>query len=95
MFMLVRSARSDKPPEPAGRRMTDRGTREAGRSGAGSSATGKDRSKLMEQHAAARARREAASLGSDEFRAAAEEVARVEVAIARLEEPPASSPTKG
>jgi hypothetical protein len=49
---------------------------------------GPDRTKLMEQHAAARARREAAPLDSDEFRAAAEEVARIEVAIAKLEEPP-------
>jgi hypothetical protein len=42
----------------------------------------------MAQHAAARARRDAAPLGSDEFRAAAEEVATIEVAIAALEEPP-------
>jgi hypothetical protein len=42
---------------------------------------------LMEQHVAARARREAAALGSDEYRAAAEEVARIEVAIAAMEEP--------
>lgn len=42
----------------------------------------------MEQHAAARARREAADLGSEAFRAAAEEVARIEIAIALLEEPP-------
>jgi hypothetical protein len=48
----------------------------------------RDRSALMEQHAVAKARRDAASLGSDEFRAAAEEVARIEVAIAALEEPP-------
>ena len=48
-----------------------------------------DRSKLMEQHVQARARRDAAALGSDEFRDAAEEVARIEVAIAKLEEPPA------
>jgi hypothetical protein len=48
-----------------------------------------DRSTLMEQHAQARARREAAALGSDEFRDAAEEVARIEIAIAKLEEPPA------
>ena len=51
-----------------------------------------DRSALMEQHAAARARREAAPLGSDEFRAAAEEVGRIEVAIAALEEPPPTTP---
>ena len=51
-----------------------------------------DRSGLMEQHAAARARREAAPLGSDEFTAAAEEVARIEIAIAELEEPPPSTP---
>jgi hypothetical protein len=42
----------------------------------------------MEQHRAARARREAAPLGSDAYRAAAEEIARIEVEIARIEEPP-------
>jgi hypothetical protein len=42
----------------------------------------------MERHRAARARREAAPLGSDAFRDAAEEVARIEIAIAQLEEPP-------
>jgi hypothetical protein len=46
-----------------------------------------DRSKLMEQHVQARARRDEAALGSDEYRAAAEEIARIEVAIAKLEEP--------
>jgi hypothetical protein len=50
-----------------------------------------DRSALMEKHAAAKARRDAAPLGSDEFRAAAEEVARIEIAIAALEEPPPTS----
>jgi hypothetical protein len=45
------------------------------------------RDQLMEQHRAARRRREGAPLGSDEFRAAAEEVARIEIAIAQLEEP--------
>lgn len=45
------------------------------------------RNELMEEHVAARQRRDAAPLGSDEFRAAAEEVARIEVAIAQLEEP--------
>ena len=42
----------------------------------------------MEMHAAARRRREAAALGSDEFRAAAEELARIEIHIASIEEPP-------
>ena len=46
------------------------------------------RDALMEQHRAARARRDSAPLGSDEFRAAAEEIARIEVEIARREEPP-------
>jgi hypothetical protein len=46
------------------------------------------REALMEQHAHARRRRDSAPLGSDEFRAAAEEVARIEIAIAQLEEPP-------
>ena len=48
-----------------------------------------DRSRLMEQHADARARREAAELGSDAYREAVEEIGRIEVAIAKLEEPPA------
>jgi hypothetical protein len=52
------------------------------------------RSSLMEQHVAARARRDAAALGSDEYQAAAEEVGRIEVAIARLEEPPPASAAK-
>ena len=42
----------------------------------------------MEEHARARQRRDAAALGSEEFRAAAEEVARIEIAIAQAEEPP-------
>ena len=59
-------------------------------SGADKAAT--DRGALMEQHAAARARRDAAPLGSDEFKAAAEDVARIEIAIAELEEPPPALP---
>jgi hypothetical protein len=46
------------------------------------------RESLSTQHAAAVARRRAAPLGSQEFVRASEEVARIEVAIARLEEPP-------
>jgi hypothetical protein len=42
----------------------------------------------MALHAAARQRREAAALGSAEYRAAAEEVARIEIQIALVEEPP-------
>jgi hypothetical protein len=75
--------------------MTDRAQSSARHPRAGSSAIPKDRSKLMEQHAAARARREAATLGSEEFRTAAEEVARIEVAIARLEEPPPERGAEG
>jgi hypothetical protein len=41
----------------------------------------------MELHAAARRRRDASALGSDDYHAAAEEVARIEVEIARIEEP--------
>jgi hypothetical protein len=43
----------------------------------------------MALHEAARRRRDAAPLGSDEFRAAAEEIARIEIQIARVEEPAA------
>jgi hypothetical protein len=46
------------------------------------------RESLTAQHAAAVERRRAAALGSKKFVRASEEVARIEVAIARLEEPP-------
>ena len=42
------------------------------------------REDLLELHRAARARRNAAPLGSEEYRAAAEEIGRIEVAIAAL-----------
>jgi hypothetical protein len=45
-----------------------------------------DRSELMNRHAEAKRRRDAAALGSDEFSAAAQEVARIEVEIAAREE---------
>jgi len=47
----------------------------------------KQRDELLVQHRAARAKRDSAVLGSAEFRAAAEEIARIEVQINRLEEP--------
>ncbi len=50
------------------------------------------RPELMAQHAEARHRRDAADLDSPEYRAACEEIARIEVAIALAEEPPAASP---
>jgi len=53
------------------------------------------RETLMERHRVARERREAARLGSDEYRAAAEEVAEIEIAIARLEEPPPTTSATG
>ena len=46
-----------------------------------------NREELLERHRAARARREQAALGSDEYRAAAEEIAAIEVAINRIGEP--------
>jgi hypothetical protein len=60
----------------------------AGRPAQGTAKQPQTRASLMELHAAARQRRDEAELGSDEFRAAAEEVARIEIAIAALEEPP-------
>jgi len=44
------------------------------------------RPELMTQHAEARRRRDAAELDSAEYRAACEEIATIEVAIARAEE---------
>ena len=47
----------------------------------------RQREQLLVQHRAARVQRDGAALGSDDFRAAAEEIARIEVQINRLEEP--------
>jgi hypothetical protein len=44
-----------------------------------------DRADLMSRHAEAKRRRDATRLGSDEFAAAAQEVARIEVEIAARE----------
>ncbi len=46
---------------------------------------GTTRDALLEQHATARAERNAAALGSDEHRAAVTRIAEIEVEIARLE----------
>ena len=43
------------------------------------------RAELLSQHRAARLRRDTAALGSDDYRAACDDIARIEVAIARLE----------
>lgn len=43
------------------------------------------RPELMELHRAARARRNSAALGSDAFRAAVEDLARIEIRIAALD----------
>jgi hypothetical protein len=51
------------------------------------------RDELLAEHAAARHRRDTASLGSPEFRKAAEQVARIEIEIARLER--AMTPPRG
>jgi hypothetical protein len=50
------------------------------------------RDELMERHAVACRRRDSLELGSEAFREAAEEVARIEIAIAQLEEPPPEKP---
>jgi len=46
------------------------------------------REKLLERHAAARRRRNAAPLGSDEHRAAVDELGRIEIRIADIEQAP-------
>ena len=50
------------------------------------------RAELMAQHVEARRRRDTAELDSVAYREACEEIARIEVAIALAEEPPATSP---
>jgi hypothetical protein len=47
-----------------------------------------DRAYQMIRHAEARRRRDAAPLGSDEYRDASIEIAAIEIAIAAMEEPP-------
>jgi hypothetical protein len=51
------------------------------------SLTNLTRDELLERHRDARARREVAVLGSDEFRAAAEDIAYIEVELNRRGEP--------
>jgi hypothetical protein len=48
-------------------------------------APARTREELLAEHAAARHRRDAAPLGSEEHRAAADEIGRIEVEIARIE----------
>jgi hypothetical protein len=50
-----------------------------------------DRSALMAKHVEARRRRDAATLDGEAFRAASEEVAKIEIAIAEMEEPPVAA----
>jgi hypothetical protein len=45
------------------------------------------RAELIELHMAARRRRAAAPLGSEEYRVACEEVAAIEIRIAEIEQP--------
>ncbi len=52
------------------------------------------RGALMEKHRLATQRRRAAPLGSPEYEAAAAEIAAIEIAIARLEEPKVPLPVK-
>ena len=47
----------------------------------------KTRPELLELHMAARRRRAAATLGSEAYREAAEEIATIEVRIAEIEQP--------
>lgn len=73
--------------------MTDPGGTDTVRTGAAppapaATAEPPSRADLLVQHAEARRRRDAAELGGESFREAAEEVARIEVAIALAEEPP-------
>ena len=51
------------------------------------------RAELLALHAQARKRRDSASLGEPDYRAACEEIAAIEVQIARVEiDPPAKRP---
>jgi hypothetical protein len=50
-----------------------------------------DRSALMAKHVEARRRRDEAALDGEAFRAASEEIAKIEIAIAEMEEPPVAA----
>jgi hypothetical protein len=52
-----------------------------------------DRDKLLKLHAEARARRAAAALGSEAFRAAVDELARIEIRIADVDR--SATPPRG
>ncbi len=52
---------------------------------AGDAAPAPTREELMQQHAEARGRRNAAPLGSHEWEQASDEVGRIEIEIARVE----------
>jgi hypothetical protein len=69
-----------------------RSTREPRRPSSSERLPAQTRDELMERHAEACRRRDSAELGSEAFRDAAEEVARIEIAIAQLEEPPPEKP---
>lgn len=51
-----------------------------------------DRAELMAQHTEARHRRDTAQLDSPEYRAACEDIARIEAALSALWEAPAVKP---
>lgn len=61
------------------------GQRAAGKAASGAQPA--DRSALMMRHREAAARRDAAPLDGVEYRAAAQEIAQIEIAISSLEEP--------
>lgn len=87
--MPVRILPRDQPPRtPAPRRgtllTTDGGTM-ADIQNAGGNAPATTREELLERHAEARHRRNAAELGSHEWEQASDEVGRIEVEIARVE----------
>ena len=60
-----------------------------------STPTSATRSRLMAEHVVARQQRDSAPLGSEEYRLACEEIARIEVAIATAEEPVPQAPGPG
>jgi hypothetical protein len=47
----------------------------------------RQRNELLKEHKVARAKRDGAALGGKEYEAAMEDIARIEVAINRLDEP--------
>ena len=91
---MAKSDKQDKLAKPAGKKRAAEATgghhpaKAHGRPIAVDASLPRTRAELLERHTAARRRRNAAALGSDEHRAAVDELGRIEIRIADIEQAP-------